>query len=58
MKIFVDAVESFITEMYVNQELDSTDLYEPLWKLGTSFWDIGVACNFQPYLKVFVFDTY
>ena len=58
MKTFVDAVESFITEMYINQELDSTDLYDPLWRLGTSFWDIAVTCNFQPYLRVFVFDTY
>jgi len=32
--------------MYINQELDSTDLYDPLWKLGVSFWDIAVTCNF------------
>ena len=58
MKSFVDSLEIFINEIAVNGEFDKEDLYDPAWKLGLTFWDIASTCNFQSYLRIFVFGTY
>ena len=47
----MDALEIVVENIYLNKTIDMSDLYDPAWELGITMWDVGQACNFQPYYK-------
>lgn len=46
VKKFVDAVEVFILDIYLNKTVDMSQMYDPMWNLGLAFWKVGETCNF------------